>query len=248
MKACIVVPIHDHRGTIGAVVEGLAATRLPCLVVDDGSGPATRETLEEVAKRHHFVEVLRLPRNVGKGAALKVGYRAALARGCDHVVQLDADGQHDPRDVPRFLEAFRAHPGSLVIGVPVFDESAPRARLYARQISRVLVWLACLSRKVPDPLCGFRGIPLVPTVAILDRVKTGDWMDLDPELAVRLVWEGVPVVCLPTRVIYPEGGRSHFSVLRDYPRLAWLYARLVAGMLRRAPALLRRGRRAGWEA
>jgi len=236
---CVVIPIHEHGRTIGAVVEGLAPLRLPCLIVDDGSGPATREALERAAKEHPFVEVLRLARNRGKGRALEHGYRAAWARGHTHVVQLDADGQHDPRDTARFVETFRAHPEALVIGVPVFDASVPRARLYARQLSRGLVWLACLSRAVPDPLCGYRGLPLAPTVALLDRVATGSRMDFDPELAVRLVWEGLPVACVRTPVVYHPGGLSHFSLRRDYPRLAWLYVRLTAGMLPRAPWLLR---------
>jgi glycosyltransferase involved in cell wall biosynthesis len=245
VRPCILIPIHDHGDTIGGVVAALEGARVPCLIVDDGSGPATREALERVARAHPFVEVVRRSRNGGKGAALKTGYRAAAARGFTHAVQLDADGQHDAGDVPRFLEAMRARPEALVLGVPVFDASVPRSRLYARQISRGMVWLACLSRIVPDPLCGFRGIPLAPTLALLDRASTGDWMDFDPELVVRLVWEGLAVAALPTRVVYHEDGRSHFSVRRDYPRLASLYARLLAGMLRRAPELLRSPSRAG---
>lgn len=245
MDPCVLVPIHDHGDTIGEVVAGLAPAGLPCLVVDDGSGPATREALEAVAKEHPFVEVLRRPRNGGKGAALKTGYRAAHARGHTHVVQLDADAQHDPADVPRFVAALRAHPQAMVLGVPVFDASVPRVRLAARQISRGLVWLACLSRAIPDPLCGFRGLPLAPLVTLLDRQGTGDRMDFDPELLVRLHWEGLPVVPLPTRVVYRPGGLSHFSLLRDYPHLAGLYARLAAGMLVRAPSLWRRRGGAG---
>jgi glycosyltransferase involved in cell wall biosynthesis len=245
VSPCVLIPIHDHGATIAEVVKGLAPAELPCLLVDDGSGPATREAIARVAREHAFVEVLRRACNGGKGAALKDGYRAALARGFSHAVQLDADGQHDPADVPRFVATIEARPDALVLGVPVFDESAPLARLLARQLSRGLVWLACLSREVPDPLCGYRAVPLAPTVAILDRVRTGNWMDFDPELAVRLVWEGVPVACLPTRVVYHAGGLSHFSLLRDYPRLAWLYTRLAAGMTARAPALRRRAREAG---
>jgi len=246
LRIAILIPIHDHGDTIAEVVEALAPAALPCLVVDDGSGSATQEVLERVAKENPFVEVLRRSHNGGKGAALKSGYRAALARDFTHVVQLDADGQHDPRDVPRFAEALRRAPRALVLGVPSFDASAPRLRIYARQISRVSVWLACGSRVVPDPLCGFRGIPLEPAVALIDRVDTGDWMDFDPELAVRLVWEGLEIVPVPTRVTYRAGGLSHFSLARDYPRLASLYTRLIAGMLWRVPARLRgAGERSG---
>lgn len=235
----VVIPCYEHGRTAGRVVEALAPSGLPCLVVDDGSGPATREALEGLEKRLSHVEVLRLPENRGKGAALKAGFRAAAARGWEGAIHLDADGQHDPADVPRFAAAMRAAPGALVLGVPVFDASVPRARLLARQLSRGLVWAACLSRVVPDPLCGFRGVPLAATLALMGRVRTGDHMEFEPELAVRLVWEGVPVVALPTRVVYPRGGLSHFSLARDYPRLAWLYLRLLAGMLPRAARLRR---------
>jgi glycosyltransferase involved in cell wall biosynthesis len=238
----VVIPCYEHGRTVARVVEALAPTGLPCLLVDDGSGPATREALEALAKRLPCVELLRFPENRGKGAALKAGFRAGAARGWRAAIRLDADGQHDPGDVPRFVRALEETPGALVLGVPVFDASVPRARLYARQLSRGLVWAACLSRVVPDPLCGFRGVPLDATLRVIDRVATGDRMDFEPELAVRLVWAGVPVVTLPTRVVYPPGGLSHFRFSRDYPRLASLYVRLLAGMLPRAGALRRRAR------
>ena len=236
MKACALIPIFDHPATIEKVVSGLPPD-LPCLIVDDGSTEPTRDALERVIATRANVRVVRRARNGGKGAALKTGYEAARARGYTHVVQLDADGQHNTNDVPRFVAAMRAHPDALVLGVPEFDASAPLARIYARQISRGLVWLACLSRVVPDPLCGFRGIPLAPVLAVLAAARTGDWMDFEPEIAVRLVWHGTPVATVPTRVIYPPDGISHFSIARDYPRLASLYVRLVGGMLWRAPEL-----------
>ena len=77
---------------------------------------------------------------------------------------------------------------------------------------------------------------------MIDGVSTGDWMEFEPEIAVRMVWEGVPIVPLPTRVVYPPGGISHFSFARDYPLLASLYLRLLAGMLPRAGALRRQAR------
>lgn len=231
VTSCVLVPIHDHGDLVGEVIADLAPAGVPCLVVDDGSGAPTRAALDGLERKFPFVEVLRRERNGGKGAALKTGYRAAARRGFTHAVQIDADGQHDAGDVPRFLEAICERPDALVLGVPVFDETVPRTRLAARQISRVLVWLACLSRCVPDPLCGFRGIPLAPTLRILDAEPTGDHMEFEPELAVRLVWAGVPVACIPTRVVYRDEAFSHFSLRRDYPLLAAVYARLVGGML-----------------
>ena len=235
MKVCTLVPIFDHGEAVGAVVEALAATGLPCWIVDDGSAAATQEILADLEKRHAFVSVLRLPQNGGKGAALKAGFRHTRELGFTHAIQLDADGQHDPVDVPRFVAAIEQTPEALVLGVPVFDESVPFVRLAARQLSRGLVWLACLSRVVPDPLCGFRAVPLDAVVPLIDATRTGDRMEFEPEIAVRLVWEGTPVVSLATRVVYPRGGRSHFSLRRDYPLLARVYLRLVGGMLARLP-------------
>jgi glycosyltransferase involved in cell wall biosynthesis len=225
----VVIPCYDHGSTVPQVVEALAPTGLPCLLVDDGSGPATRVALEDLAKRLPFVELLRFDQNRGKGAALKAGFRAGAARGWTGAIHLDADGQHDPADVPRFADAMRRSPEALVLGVPLFDASVPKRRLYARQLSRGLVWAACRSRVIPDPLCGFRGMPLAATLAVIDRVATGDHMEFEPEIAVRLVWAGVEVVPLPTRVVYLPGGLSHFHFSREYPRLARLYLRLLAG-------------------
>jgi glycosyltransferase involved in cell wall biosynthesis len=236
MNACVLIPIYDHGATIEKVVAELPPDLL-CLIVDDGSAEPTREALQRTSTTHANAIVIRRHQNGGKGAALKTGYAEARARGFTHVVQLDADGQHCASDVPRFLAAMRAHPDALVLGVPRFDASAPIARIYARQISRGLVWLACLSRAVPDPLCGFRGVPLVAALAVIASVRTGDWMDFEPELAVRMVWQGTPIAALPTRVVYPPDGISHFSVARDYPRLASLYVRLLGGLLLRVPQL-----------
>lgn len=238
MKPCLLIPIYDHAATIGPVVESLAPHGLPLLIVNDGSGPETKRALEAVTKRHDWVEVESHAPNRGKGFALKQGYLHAAARGFTHVIQMDADAQHEAGDVPRFLAALRAAPDALVLGHPVFDASAPVLRLYGRKLSVFFVALATLSRRVGDPLCGFRGIPLAPVLRLLERIEMGDHMDFEPELAVRLVWEGVPVTHLDTRVHYPADGISHFDVVWDDLRLAWLWVRLGLGMLARAPRLL----------
>jgi glycosyltransferase involved in cell wall biosynthesis len=238
----LVIPCFDHGEALRGVLASLEGLGLPALVVDDGSGPATREILASLAATHPRLEVHRHPTNRGKGAAAMTGFRLAAARGASHALQLDADGQHDAGDVPRFLDAMAKHPEALVLGSPVFDASVPRSRLYGRQISRGLVWLFTLSLAIRDPLCGFRGVPLAPTLALLGRRRLGERMEFDPELAVRLYWEGLEVVNLPTRVRYPEGGLSHFDVVWDDLRLAGLYLSLAGGMLRRAPSLLGRRR------
>lgn len=240
MNPCLLIPIYDHGSTVRSVVECLASADLPLVIVDDGSGPATRAILDDIARDFEWVEIRRHERNQGKGAALVTGYRAAAERGFTHVVQLDADAQHETSDVRRFLAVAEANPDALVLGQPIFDDDAPRSRLYGRKLSVGLVWLATLSRDVRDPLCGFRCVPLAPVLRLLDQVSMGRRMDFEPELAVRLAWTGVPVLNVATRVRYFADGLSHFDVVWDDVRLTWLYARLTAGMLARAPQLLRR--------
>ena len=227
LKPCLVIPIHDHGDTIAAVVESLAKFDLPCIIVDDGSSEETRAELGLIEERHAWVTIERHARNLGKGAALKTAYRAALRRGFTHALQIDADGQHEAADVPRLLAAAADHPEALVLGEPIFDESAPWHRLHGRKLSKAAVWLLTLSTSVRDPLCGFRCIPLTATVALLDRVRTGDRMDFDPELTIRLVRGGLAVVHVPTAICHPKGGRSHFRMLEDNALIARCYLRLA---------------------
>ncbi len=240
MKPCLLIPIYDHKDGIGRVLASLEACGLHCFVIDDGSNAATREVLAALEARNPWVEVFRRERNGGRGAALKAGYRLAARKGYTHAIQLDADGQHDASDVKRFVAEIERDPEALVLGTPIFDDSVPKSRLYGRQLSRGMVWLTTLSFDISDPLCGFRGIPLAATVALIDAVATGDAMEFDPELVIRLHWRGLAIRTVPTRVVYEPGGLSHFHMLGDNARMTWLYTRSLAGMGLRLPLLLSR--------
>jgi glycosyltransferase involved in cell wall biosynthesis len=242
VNPCLLIPIYDHGSTIAAVVESLAGYGLPCRIVNDGSAAETTAELRRLEAEHDWVEVLHRPENGGRGAALRTGYFWAFEQGFSHALQLDADGQHDARDVPRLLEAAQKDPGALILGRPVFDDSAPAIRLLGRKLSQFWVWVETLSFDIEDPLCGFRVFPLEPTVRLLREDPLGDRMDLDPEIAVRLYWEGVPIRSVPTQVVYLEGGLSHFRAGYDSWLIAKAHVRLVGGMLRRAPSLWARGR------
>jgi glycosyltransferase involved in cell wall biosynthesis len=231
VNPCLLVPIYNHKDTIGAVLDSLAYLELPCLVVDDGSDETTQEVLRGERARRPWVELSRLPVNRGRGAALRHGYCRAVERGFSHVVQLDADGQHDPADVPRFLEAARRQPEALVLGRPIFGADSPAVRRQGRRLSQAFVWAVTGSYAIEDPLCGFRCFPLRRTVPLLDAVSLGDRMEFDPEIVVRLAWAGVPIVNVPTRVRYFRGGRSNFRMVRDNALIVRAYARLVLARL-----------------
>ncbi|WP_329740885.1 glycosyltransferase family 2 protein [Dyella sp. A6] len=235
---CALIPIYNHGSTIARTVQALRTHGLPVLVVDDGSDAATRAILDGLLRDEAGMTLIRLPHNQGKGCAVAAGLRAAHAAGYTHALQIDADGQHDTADAPRFIAAAQHCPSALVCGCPEYDESVPRGRLYGRYVTHVCVWLETLSLAIRDSMCGYRVYPLDTACAELDRAPVPARMDFDTEIAVRLHWRGVPVRNLPTRVIYPENGLSHFRMLRDNLRISAMHTRLLLGMLPRAPRLL----------
>ena len=240
-SACIVIPIYNHKDAIAGTVARLLPHGLRIIVVDDGSDEPTQRVLAQLAADHAgTLTLLRLPVNGGKGAAVMAGLRAARRAGHTHALQIDADGQHDAADVPRFLDAARAEPHAVILGQPVFDESVPRSRLYGRYVTHVWVWIETLSLSIRDSMCGFRLYPLDAACALIDSVDLPTRMDFDIAILVRLHWRGLAFHGIPTRVTYAADGVSHFDVLWDNVRISAAHARLVAGMLGRLPLLLAR--------
>jgi len=240
-RPCVVVPVFDHEHALPALVAGLRATGLTCWLVDDGSGPSCASAIDRcVAVNSGWLRVERLPENRGKGVAVLAGFRAAQRAGFTHAVQIDADCQHDPADIPRFVAEARAHPAAIVNGVPQYDASVPKSRFYGRYITNVLVWLYTLSLEVRDSMCGFRVYPLAAAVALDDAAPVGRRMQFDTDIIVRLHWSGVAVVNLKTPVTYPVDGVSHFDLLRDNLRMTGLHLRLACGFVLRLPMLVAR--------
>lgn len=206
----------------------------PVWVVVDASTDGSGEAVEELAKSTDGLRVLRLARNGGKGAAVLAGAKEALAAGYTHALVMDADGQHPVGRVTGFMETSARSPEALVVGKPVFGPEAPQLRLQGRKLSIGLVRFELFGRAVEDPLFGFRVYPLVPLVAVLERTRWARRYDFDPEVAVRLVWRGVPTLNLPASCRYlsrDEGGVSHFHYWRDNARMVWLHTRLITELL-----------------
>lgn len=235
----VVVPVYDHEHAIVEVVAGIRAAGLPCLLVDDGSHDACAAVLRALSAGDG-VGLLRLPRNEGKGGAMLAGFREASRLGYSHVLQIDADGQHDTKDLERFVALSQAHPNAVICGIPAYDETVPKIRLYGRYATHVWVWINTLSLHLRDSMCGFRVYPLPPVVRLMAEETIGRRMDFDTEILVRLYWRDIAVLHLATPVTYPRDGVSHFDVWRDNVRISGMHARLFGGMLRRAPRLLRR--------
>lgn len=231
-RIAALIPTYDNPLTLRSVVEGVRRYVSHVLVVDDGSAAPTRELCLSLVEEG-LAMVVHHDHNQGKGAAVKTGLRELAARGFTHAFQVDADGQHTLVDMPRFLAAAEAHPDALILGSPEFDASAPRARLIGRQITRFWTHVETLGPLIEDAMCGFRVYPIDKALRAAAR---GNAMDFDPEIAVRIAWDGTPVLNLLTRVRYVnkgEGGVSHYRLVRDNALISWMHTRLMLSLLGR---------------
>ena len=199
------IPAYQEGPRIAAVVE---RTRmfLPVVVVDDGSTDDTATRAEAAGAL-----VLRQVPNAGKGAALRAGFRHALANDAPAVVTLDADGQHDPAEIPRFLAAFEAGRPELVIGRRNFRTMPP-----VRRLSNTLggmVFSAAVGRRVADNQSGYRLIGRRLMTALLDSRETG--FEFEVEMIARCIALGLPIAEVPIRTIY-AGEPSHIRPWRHF--------------------------------
>ena len=238
-RPCAVVPSRNHYRAMGEIVAALRMAGLPVIVVDDGSEEPARTALGRLHDPDGGVTVVRFGESRGKGGAVCRGFELAAARGFTHVVQIDADGQHDVAALPRFLELAEKYPGAVVSGQAVFDSSAPSSRRFGRWITHVWVWIETLSCRIPDTMCGFRVYPLDAVMRVLAEENVGKRMDFDTDIVVRLFWRGVPVAPVPVRVTYPPENVSNFDTLGDNWRITKMHTRLVLTMLVRLPDILR---------
>lgn len=238
MKKCLLIPVFNHPDTIAATVAALLPYNLPIIMVDDGSDQQTKAVLQQLVSQHSRITLLTLATNGGKGAAVSAAIRHAWQQGYSHGLQIDADGQHNSADIPLFWQAAEQEPLALISGLPQYDASMPTGRRIGRQITHFWVNIETLSRQVRDTMLGFRVYPLASCIELFNSCQLGQRMDFDIEIMVRLYWQGVPVRYIPTRVIYPEGGRSHFRMLADNWLITKMHTRLVFGMLWRLPRLL----------
>ena len=189
-----VVPAHDEAPRIQGVVHRLRARGLPVLVVDDGSHDDT-----EAQAEHAGADVLRLDPNRGKGGALKAGFARALGgdAGCEAILTLDGDGQHDPAEAPAFWAAWRATGADLVIGARDYRQMPPVRRLTNTVSRRILSHT--LGTDIPDNQSGYRLYSRRLAEAILESPEQGFAFEVDAiaiclARAYRLTW--VPIATI----------------------------------------------------
>lgn len=204
-RVLVLIPAFNEERAVAGVAAG-ALDHLPVLVVDDGSSDGTASAAEAAG-----ATVLRQTPNRGKGAALKAGLAEALARGFDAVITLDADGQHDPGEIPRFLETHRGTRADLIIGKRDFGRM-PAVRRIANTLGRAAFSWA-LGRKIHDNQSGYRLISAGLARKLLDARESG--FEFEMEMIVACVRHGLALVWVPIRTIY-AGEESH---IRGLPHL-----------------------------
>jgi len=244
----VLIPSYNPGIEVYDTVCAVRQYWTPVWVVVDGSNDGSAEGLLAMAAQDTGLRVMVLPRNQGKGAAVLHGLEQAAAAGFTHVLTMDSDGQHPPERIPAFMAESTRQPAAMILGVPVFDTSAPRLRVQGRRISNAWANLETLWAGIGDSLFGFRVYPVEPLRQVM---RYQPWMrhfDFDPEAVVRLCWRGIRPVNLPAPVRYyraEEGGVSHFRYLRDNVLLTWMHTRLLIGFVLRLPVLLIRRARGG---
>ncbi|MDD5462674.1 MAG: glycosyltransferase family 2 protein [Methylococcales bacterium] len=244
MKICIIVPVYNHEEAIPYVMAKLKTYGIPCLLVNDGSSAVCSKVLTECALLNpEWINLFNRPENGGKGAAVLDGFKEALRLGFTHALQIDADGQHDFNDISKFLETSRLNPNAMILGNPIFDKTVPKGRLYGRKLTNLWIWINTLSFAIADGMCGLRSYPLAAVERLISTTPIGKRMDFDIDIVVRLYWQGLKVINIPTAVKYPYDGVSHFKLWRDNLLISRIHARLFLGMLIRIPQLLIRNRR-----
>ena len=244
----VIIPSYNPGPAVYETVRAARDQWEPVWVVVDGSDDGTPEGLASLAAADAGLRVIVLPRNAGKGSAVLHGITLAAAEGYTHALTMDSDGQHPAPSIPAFMAASMRRPEAVVLGVPVFDASAPALRVKGRRVSNWWANLETLWSGIGDSLFGFRVYPIADLAAIMRRQPWMRRFDFDPEAAVRLVWRGVPPVNVPAPVRYlrpEEGGVSHFNYLRDNALLTWMHTRLVLEFVVRLPVLAWRRLRAG---
>ena len=208
------IPALNAAGPIAGIVTACIPHVAHVLVIDDGSSDGTGE-----AARKAGATVLRHEVNRGKGAALKTGFRWAVDNRCDGVITLDADGQHLPEEIPKFIEAHRSQKADLIIGgrSHLFGEMLPRRRR-ANQFSAWTISVAA-GTHVPDSQSGFRfySLPLLQKV----KLRT-DGFDMESEVIVRAGRHGFKILTIPISLGFVDGqSTSHYKPMKDTVKIAW---------------------------
>jgi glycosyltransferase involved in cell wall biosynthesis len=217
MKICAVIPALNNETTISKVVEKTRREIDHVVVVNDGSTDET-ERLANNAGAH----VIRVSKNRGKGNALRIGFRYALANDFDAVITLDADLQHDPSEIPKFIKHHATNKSKIVIGDRLLSRrKIPRIRYGPNIIGKyTFSWL--IDQPVKDSQCGFRlyDREVMENIHILN-----DGFEAEADILLRAGKRGYKIGFVPIKAIYFSNHqhRSHYRPIKDTFRISIIF-------------------------
>lgn len=220
LKSCVLIPTYNNENTLSKVIDEVLEYTSNIIVVNDGSTDATAEVLD----RYEDLEVVHLPKNKGKGNALKEGFRVAGDFDYEYAVSMDSDGQHFPDDLPVFLDALENKKAGdneiLVIGARKMDAPGiPEKSSLGNRFSSFWFWVET-GIKLSDTQCGYRLYPLKVVNSL--KLYTSKF-ELEIEVIVKAAWKGVEVKNLPVKVLYDPLERvTHFRPFQDVARITLL--------------------------
>jgi glycosyltransferase involved in cell wall biosynthesis len=199
MKYLVIIPAFNEARNLSSVVEGALALTKDVLVINDGSTDATGEILKTLK-----VKTIQ-QRHLGKGGALKTGFKYACKNNYDWVITIDGDGQHDFREIPRFVEKMAANGTDVIVGSRMTDtKKMPFMRLMAnRFMSRLLS--SRIGQSVPDTQCGFRAINCRVIQGI--TLETSHY-DTESEILIKAAKAGFNISSVPVSTIYNGASSS----------------------------------------
>ncbi len=222
-RFAFVIPVYNHPDSVAEVIRKALSSGLPVFVVDDGSTDRTPESIRSVKG----ATVLSHTVNRGKGAALLTGFTAAAASGADYAITLDADGQHDPTQAPRLMEAARSRGRAMVVGCRegMDDPSIPWTSRFGRKFSNFWVWAAG-GPGLSDTQSGYRVYPIPESLRLGTLARR---FAFEVEVLVLARRKKIPVLQAPVSVDYKPGGKriSHFRPFVDFCRNSYTFTRLL---------------------
>lgn len=216
----VVIPAYREKATIRDVTMRALKQAEFVIVVDDGSDDQTADQLTGLD-----VTVIRNEQNGGKAKALNDGIGHAIDSGAQAIVTLDADGQHQPEDIPRLVEAAKTYPDRIIIGSRMKNrDAAPSIRLKANKFANFWVsWAAGLP--ISDTQSGFRLYPARLFDDIKIETSKRKSFVFESEILIEACRRGYKVVSVPIEAIYPEVARpSHFRPVYDIAQITFMVA------------------------
>ncbi len=214
VRALILIPALNAESSVGSVIRDCKLVNADVLIVDDGSRDRTAAVALDAG-----AEVVSHGVNRGKGAALKTGFAYALEHGFDVVLTLDADGQHLPREIPKFIAAHEDTGADLIIGgrAHLFEQMLPRRRFANRFSARSIAYAS--KTNVTDSQSGFR---LYSTKLLRAIRLRSDGFDMESEVIVYAGCGGFNVMTIPIDLGFVDGqSTSHYKPLKDTIRIFW---------------------------